>query len=293
MMRLTVPLLALLVAAPAAAQLEAALDIGYGHDHVWRGITRVSRPTFQPAASLAWKAPRLMVSAGGWALLEPWSPRADDLTLAGRDATLAEIDAWAQADYRLQFFSATIDATAGWIGYMFHGSGERGGVTDDWNTSEIYLGLRLVGLRELYAVIGLPPELPLGLETSVAFDLGPVGGTHLTTGLVAELPVFFVGDPLGAATFRLWSGWSWNQQPSAGEPGYFAGAGITHVALSAGLTPFFRFGTIPATVHLAGTVQYGIDEATRRRGLGPDDMSRVRGFIDVTFSVLFPLRSAP
>jgi len=288
--RVFLSFMTLLMPATAAAQMEAAVDVGYDHDFVWRGLTRVTRPTFQPSVALAWKAPRLMVSAGSWALIEPWTPRAGELTLAGRDAAVGEVDVWAQADYRLRFFSANIDATGGWIGYTFHGSAGDGGLTSDWNTSELYLGLRLLGLRELYAVLGLPPDLPLGIESSVAVDLGPLGGTHLDAGLIAELPVFFIGEPFGAATMRLTSGWSWNQEALPDEPGYYAGEGITHLALSAGLTPFFSIGGASTTLQLGGTLQLGFDEAARRRGLGPDDRSRLIGWIDVALSVLLPLR---
>jgi hypothetical protein len=280
----------LLIPATAAAQIEAAVDVGYDHDFVWRGLTRVTRPTFQPSIVLARKTPQLMLSAGAWGLIEPWTPRADDLTLAGRDATLGELDVWAQADYRLRFFSATIDATAGGIRYTFHGNAQDGGLTKDWNTSELYVGLRLLGLRELYAVIGLPPELPIGIESSLAVDLGPVGGVHLDAGLIAELPVFFVGEPLGAATMRLTSGWSWNQEALPDERGYYDGEGPTHLALSAGLTPLFEVGGASTTLHVGGTVQLGFDEATRRRGVRPDDRARVIGWIDIALSVLFPLR---
>lgn len=290
MRRVAVLLMVLLMPTTVAAQIEVAVDAAYDHDFVWRGLTRVSRPTFQPSIAVAHKTPRLMLSAGGWALIEPWTARADELTLAGRDAALGQVDVWAQADYRLRFFSATIDATGGWTRYTFHGAAADGGLTSDWNSSELYLGLRMLGLRELYAVLGLPPNLPIGIESSVAVDLGPVGGTHLEAGLIAELPVFFIGEPFGAATMRLTSSWSWNQEVLPDEPGYYQGEGATHLALSAGLTPFFSIGGASTTLHLGGTLQLGFDEATRRRGLGPDDRSRLIGWIDVAFSVLFPMR---
>jgi hypothetical protein len=279
---------ALAVAAPAAAQMEAAIDVAYDHDFVWRGLTRVSRPAFQPAVAVAWKSPSLLVSAGSWALLEPWQPHADDLTLAGRDGGLGQVDVWAEAAYRLRILSLVLDARGGWTRYTYHADTDDG-IASDRNTSELYLGLSLAGLRQLYTVLGLP-DLPVGVEASAAFDVGDIGGTYLETGLVAELPILFVGEPLGATVVRLTTGWSWNQELGAPEGGYYAGEGLTHVTLAGGVTPFLHVGPVPTTLHLGGTVQYGVDEATRRRGFGPEDRSRWIGWIDVTFSVLFPLR---
>lgn len=290
MTRAACVLLLLLVPASATAQVEGALELGYDHDHAWRGLTRVTRPSFQPSAALAWKGRALMVSAGAWSLLEPFTARAGDRTIAGTDATLGEIDYWAQAAYRLRILSITADATAGWTGYTYHGDAAAGGLDDDWNTSELYLGVRLQGLRELYTMVGLPPSLPIGFESNVAVDLGPVGGTHLDAGLIADLPFFFVGEPLGAATVSLVSNWSWNQESGGSDPGYYAGEGFTHATFSAGLTPLFNVKGVPATLHLGGTVQLNNDEATRRRRLDPDSKARWKAWIDATLSLLIPLR---
>lgn len=280
---------------PLAAQIEGAIDLGYSHAYVWRGLTRVTRPTIQPGVAIAWKTPRLMLSVGGWALLEPWQPDPDHLTQAGRDNALGELDAWVQGDYRLRFFSAVIDLHAGWIRYTFHADGDQGGLTDERDTDEAYVGLRLSGLREVYTLLGLPPDLPVGVAASAAFDLGPVGGTYLETALTAELPVLFIGEPLGSVRGRLSGGWSINQEvdPASGEPGRYDGEGSTHVALSLGTTPFFQPGGIPVTIDLLGTLQLGIDPATRVRGLGPDDEARVTARIDATASLLLPLRRTP
>lgn len=286
-----------LLAAPfaAVAQVQAAVDLGYSHDHVWRGLTRVTRSSFQSAVAVAWKSERVMVSAGGWALLEPWQPGPDQLTVAGRDATLGELDAWVEGGYRLRLFSALLDLRAGWTLYTFHGDAAQAGLGDELDTSEAYVGLSLSQPRELYTILGLPPGLPIGLEAVAAFDLGPVGGTYLETGLRADLPVLFIGEPLGSVVARVASGWSINQEsdPSSPEPGWYTGEGITHVALSLGATPFFQPGGVPLTLHVVGTLQAGVDGATRRRGLGVADEATVTARIDVTLSFLFPLRRAP
>ena len=299
-----------LLAAPSAAvgQVQAAVDLGYSHDHVWRGLTRVTRPSFEPAVAVAWKGERVMVSAGGWALLEPWEPDPDHLTVAGRDAALGEADAWVEGGYRLRLFSALLDLRAGWTLYTFHGDAAEAGpvevlpstcdggeqpVPEELDTSEAYVGVTIARPRELYTILGLPPDLPIGFDALAAFDLGPVGGTYLETGLRADLPVLFIGEPLGSVVARLISGWSINQASAEAEPGWYAGEGLTHVALSLGATPFFQPGGVPLTIHAVGTLQAGVDAATRRRGPGPDDEATVTARIDVTLSFLFPLRRAP
>lgn len=276
-------------APPLSAQLEGGLDLGFDHTFVWRGLTRVSRPTLQPAVVVAWKTPRLLLSAGGWALLEPWRPRADDLSLAG-DELLGELDLWAEARYRLQLLASPADLTAGVVRYRFPGDPTAGALIPHGTATEAYAGLHLTSLPRLYGALGLPQDLPLGVAATAAFDLGGVGGTYLEAGLVAELPVLFVGEPLGATTVRLTSGWSWHQQTASPEGGYYEGEGLTHLALGAGVSPFLHIGPVPATIELAGTVQYGVDEATQRHGLGPDDASRWRAWVHVTLSLLYPLR---
>lgn len=283
------------LATPSAAvgQVQAAVDLGYSHDHVWRGLTRVTRPSFQSAVAVAWKNEQVMVSAGGWALLEPWQPEPDHLTVAGRDAALGEADAWVEGGYRLRLFSAILDLRAGWTLYTFHGDAAEAGLSAELDTREAYLAFTLAQPRELYTILGLPPDLPIGFDALAAFDLGPVGGTYLETGLRADLPVLFIGEPLGSVVARLISGWSINQESDGAEPGWYAGEGLTHVALSLGATPFFQPGGVPLTVHAVGTLQVGVDAATRRRGVGPDDEATVTARIDITLSFLFPLRRAP
>ncbi len=290
--------LSLLVPSASAAQVEGAIDLGFSTDYVWRGLTRVSRATVQPALALAWKGPALMISAGGWALVEPWRPGAGDLTLAGQDGGLAEVDVWTEGDYRLRLASAVIDLRGGWTRYTFHGDPASGGLGDARDASELFLGARLSGLGQLYTIVGLPSDLPIGVDASAAFDLGPVGGTYVETALVSRLPVLFVGEPLGSLVARLAAGWSWNQDPEGTggtdpEPARYEGEGLTHVQLSLGATPFFQPAGIPMTLHLDGTVQLGIDGATRRRGPDPGDEARVTARLDVALSILYPLRRTP
>jgi hypothetical protein len=278
-------------AAPTAAQIEAALDLAYTHDFVWRGLTRVSRPSVQPAFAVGWKTPSLLVSGGVWALMEPWRARPGDLSLAGEDTRWGEADLWLQGDYVVRILSFNIETRAGLVRYTFPGSDPNRSLSTDH--SELYAGLRITGLENLYSVIGLPADLPVGIEAGTAFDLGGVGGTYLEAGLVADLPVLFIGEPLGSVDLRLTSAWSWNQEASAPEGGYYEGEGLTHMTLAAGVTPFFHLGPVPATLHLGGTVQYNVDAATRIRGPLADDRSRWIGWMDVTVSMLFPLRRKP
>lgn len=304
--------LAAFASATAPTELEAqvvgAADLTFRPTFIWRGLTRISSPSLQPAVSLGLQRESWMLTAGAWAALEPFDAGATEQTLVGRDAGLAgELDYWLQYDRRFRFLG-TFDFAVGWIAYTFRGDPLEGGVGDDFNTSELYMRLEASELRELWLTLGLP-DVPVAVELSTWKDLGPVGGVYSEPALEAELPVLFTGEPFGALIARAAAGLSWGQtidapgdvgdasggisycaSTGACSVGYYDGSGFTHLDFSLGATPFVRLGSVPLTLYLAGHLQVGLDERTIVRSGAPEDRDRIVSWLDVTVSALLPVR---
>jgi hypothetical protein len=261
-------------------------DIAFRTDFIWRGLTRVSRTSFQPSLFLGLKRPSWIVTAGAWSSIEPFDPDPTDFGNAGADdGAIGEVDLWAQLDWRFRSF-ATIDLTLGFTAYTFHGDATQGGRGSEWDTSELYIKGRLPNLS-------LSGELPLALELSVWKDVGPIEGGYSEAVVEVDLPVLPLGEPLSSVIVRLVSGWSFGQQHRPGSSrGYYDGNGPTHLDFSLAPVLFFRLGTAGLTLHSAVHLQVGFDKATLQRGLEPDDRSRVFPWWELTISVLEPLRPA-
>ena len=278
----------------AKAQVMGGADFGIQQPFIWRGLTRSNQASFQPSGFLGYKGESLVVTGGAWASIEPFSPEPGDFTNVGLDGgALGEVDYWGQIDWRLVKL-VTLDVSAGWTGYTFHGDSARGGRGGEWNTSELYVKFRITKPAPLLTLARVPRDLLLGLELSLWKDIGAVGGAYTELVLDADFPILPLGEPLNSFILRLVSGWSFNQEDVPGvERGYYDGNGPTHLDFSVAPVLFFPLGGAGLTAYLAGHLQVGFDEATRRTGFLPDDRSTVRLWWQLTFSLLGPLRRTP
>jgi len=284
----------LLSAREGAAQALVGADVAIENDLVWRGLTRSNPTSIQPAIVVGYKTLSSVIAAGVWASLEPFAPRAADLSNVGTGGdALGEADVWVQWDRRFQKL-VTLDVSLGWTAYTFHGRTSLGGRGSEWDTSELYVKAKISKTGPLLPPLGLPRRLPLALEGSLWKDLGPIGGVYGEIALEADLPVIPLGEPLGSLLLRGALGLSAGQQSVTGtELGYYEGSGPTHVELSAATVIAVPLGAAHLTVYPVGHLQVGLDEATMRRGLGAGDRARVFFWWGLTVSVLFPLRREP
>lgn len=284
----------LLLATPAEGQVMIGADVTAQSDYVWRGLTRSNRLSIQPSVVVGYKDAANVVSAGAWASVEPFRPGPNDFSNVGTSGELVgEADVWVQWDRRLQLL-VTLDLSAGWTAYTFHGHTSSGGRGNAWNTHEAYVKAKLSQAQTVLTALGLPRKPPLAFEVSAWKDLGPIRGVYGEIAVEVDLPILPLGEPLSSLLVRAALGLSRGQRNVPGtELGHYDGNGATHFELSGATTLSAPLGRVQLTIHPAAHLQVGIDGATLRRGLAPGDRSRVFVWSSVTVSLLFPMRPAP
>jgi hypothetical protein len=234
-------------ASPLRAQVNAGIDLDYGNDYVWRGITRASSPTLRPQAWIGFAGTADELTLGAWKALELGPADAAEITTRGRVSRApAELDLWAQYTRHLP----GVDAAVGAIRYLFRGDPGTGGLGDDASTTELYAQLwptsfpALEPRATLYHDVERTRGTYLEVDGTHAFSLFPLVPTDLLLGATAG---FSLRAPRTAPAARGWES--------------FAGTGATHLDLRAGVA-------VRADPHWAGHLTYhhqrSYDDATRR-----------------------------
>jgi len=234
-------------AVPLRAQVNAGIDLDYGNDYVWRGITRANSPTLRPQAWIGFADAENEVAFGVWKAIELGPAGSDEITTRGRGVRVpAEFDVWAQYTRHLP----GVDAAVGAIRYTFTGDPATRGLGDDASTTEVYAQLWPTFLPGLEPKVTLYHDVErtrgtwLELDGSHAFSIFPLVPTAIVLGATGG---FSLSQP---RTFPFFRGYE-----------TFVGTGATHLDLRAGLAvrpdPHWA-------VHLTQHYQRSYDEATRR-----------------------------
>lgn len=258
-------LLLLLLPRPAGAQLGLMAELGLRSRYVWRGITRTSRPVLQPSALIAFNPAGWTFTTGVWASYEPFRPEEGDLSDAGAEAGIGEVDYWIEAHTRAR----AVDVR---LGHIWHDP--RGG--------NITVGPgAAVETAELYAAALYLPNRLTGIGVTGYWDYDEVDGAFAAINAFRHVPLVQAGNWVFTFTPRLESGWSIGQafDNTSGEPGYFVDNGLAYISAMFGL--FAREKKWAA--YLGGTVQYDRDLATQLNRLG-GERSKAKGWLELGVS---------
>lgn len=210
-----------LAAGPAAAQVNGGFDLDFGNDYIWRGITRASSFTLRPQAWISIPAADGELALGAWKAIELGDVEPTEITARGRHHRApAEFDVWAQYTHHLP----GVDAAVGAIRYTFTGDPDASGLGDDASTTEVYAQLWPTFLPALEPKVTLYHDVErtrgtyLEVDASHSFPLLPLIHGDLLLGATGG---FSLREPKDFPTARGWES--------------FAGTGVTHVDLRAGV----------------------------------------------------------
>lgn len=225
-------LLSLASALPAVAQPAFEVSTGVHSAYVWRGLTVVNRPVVQPEVSLTLPSRLGELGVGVWTNVEPaaYDGEHDISEVEGQGPDLTEATYW--VDYSRELGSLGFSLGAEYWTYP-----NAVGVTSADNTAELYAELRA--------------GLPLAPRVRVAADIDEIGGQYVEAGVSHAVPLLGAALSLDAS-----AGYSRGQ---AGEHGYYAADGFTHVDL--GVSTNFALG--PISLSPALRLQRNLDEHTR------------------------------
>jgi hypothetical protein len=250
---------ALLIGAPATAQVTVGADLGVHSAYVWRGLTLSSKPVAQPDLWVSLPVGTGAITVGGWGNVElgqyddPTKDISEGGGVAGPDLT--EFNWW--AEYARSFGQAELSLGA--TGYIYPNDKDAIPatccmLTSDNNTIELYgrLGLATVLSPRLSAYYDLDKIKGLYFEGSVSHDLALSESISLTLGALAGLS----------------AGQGVNEDDPS-ESANFAENGLTHIDLSAATS----FGAGPLSITPAIHFQISNDEATKVNNLEKFDES--------------------
>ena len=244
-----------LAAGPAAAQVNGGFDLDFGNDCIWRGITRASSYTLRPQAWISVPTADGELALGAWTAIELGDVEPTEITARGRHHRApAEFDVWAQYTHHLP----GVDAAVGAIRYTFTGDPDGGGLGDDASTTEVYAQLWPTFLPALEPKVTLYHDVErtrgtwLEVDATHAFPIFPLAPTDLLVGATGG---FSLREPRDFATARGWES--------------FAGTGVTHVDLRAGLAVrLVDLLPVPLAAHFTLHHQRSYDDATRAYRVG-------------------------
>lgn len=268
---LLLAIVAIGIPAPLRGQADIRADLLFANRHAWRGVNRVTGWVLQVQLDGSAQLGPGALGAGVVQIQEPFKGKRGDLNEAGQGrGGLAERNWW--AEYRLP--AGSLDLSAGFLRFTYHGNAARGGVSGEDDTSELYAALEA---RRTY----LSPAL------SAYWDIDRVRGVYLEGS--GRLPL--LGWPFPPEVFIYLDGalgLAFGEDPDPGRPAdlfYYSGDGPTHARL--GLS-----ADVKRTEHLAfgGGVRatVGLDDAAR---LGADGRSRdlfVTAWLGVTLGARLP-----
>ncbi len=252
--------LAVLSAAPAAAQTEFGIDASVFSSYVWRGLTLSGKPVLQPDAWLSFPLGSASLTVGGWANVELGKYDAPDIGEGGGASSLdlTEFDWWAEVGFPVG--KATL--TGGATGYIYPNDA---GFTSDINTVELY------GKAQL--------DVPLSPRIAAYYDVKAVKGLYVEGGVSHDLPLGPKSLTLGAVI-----GYSSNEDPDPDDDSFnFADDGITHIDLSAAIELSAGPLTITPSVHGV----FGQDDFTKFTKLNKEHDFKLWGGVTVSWSKIF------
>lgn len=257
--------LAVLSAAPAAAQTEFGIDASVFSSYVWRGITLTSKPVLEPDVWLSFPIGSASLTVGAWGNVDLGSyDGSDDIAQGGgASLNLSEVDPYAEIGFSAGKASLTLGGTA----YIYpNDAADAAFANSDYNTVEVY------GKVEL--------DAPLAPSLSVYYDVDKIKGLYLE-GSVSH------GVPLGATTLNLGAaaGFSNGMDPSADDfSNNFVDNGFTHLDLSASID----FAAGPFSIAPVLHFQVNGDDQTKfNDAANADDDFKIWGGVTVSWSKIF------
>ncbi len=250
--------LAVLSAAPAAAQTEFGIDASVYSSYVWRGLTLTSGPVLQPDVWISFPIGSASLTVGGWGNVELGENKdANDANQGGGSSlNFSEFDPYAEIGFSAGKASLALGGTA----YIYPND-DTAPVSSTSNTVEIY------GRIEL--------DAPFAPSLAAYYDVDKIKGLYIEGSLSR-------GIPLGASSLTLTAlgGFSNGMDPSADDFSFnFADNGFTHLDLGASID----FAAGPFSIAPAIHFQVNGDDGTKFRG---DDF-RVWGGATISWSKLF------
>jgi len=259
--------------APLPGQADVRADVMLANRHAWRGVNRVTGWVLQLQLDGSARIGPGALGLGVVQIQEPFRAERGDLNEAGRGrGGLAERNWW--AEYRVP--AGSLDLSAGYLRYTYHGDSARGGTPGGHDTGELYAG---VEARRTY----LSPAL------TAFWDVDRVRGLYLEAS--GRLPL--LGWPFPPEVFVYLDGalgLALGEDPDPSRPAdlfYYRSDGPTHLRL--GLSADVKR---TANLALGGGVRatVGLDDAAR---LGADDRLRdlfITGWLGVTLGARLPER---
>ncbi len=224
-------------AAPAMAQAELGITGSFYSAYIWRGLSLVNKPVFQPDINLSFPLGSASLTVGGWSNVELGAyDGEDDISQGGGTSlNLSEFDPYAE----IGFSAGKAEFALGGVGYIY--PNDAPGVTSDANTVELYGKLNL--------------DAPLSPGIAVYYDVSKVKGLYVEGSVAHDIPLGPKALSLGALV-----GFSNNMEPDPDDESFnFADNGFTHVDLSASME--FGAGPFSITPTIHGII--GIDDGTK------------------------------
>lgn len=269
-MRTLLGLMLLLAASPLLAQepprrFATGADVAVVTRDVWRGLPRSASWVAQPSLYTALATSSAMFTAGAWLTAELRDPQPGELSLAGAGKRFGAAEYWAQVE--LIDLMKRFDLTSGVVHYAYLGEPATGGRGDEWNTSELYVALRLIRRRG-----DAPLRHPSPL-IRVYYDVDRVRAAYAELTLEHPVPVLPLISPVNLSSLLL----SATTGVNLGQNAYFERRGVTHTDLAASMSRSFRDKRFPVWVNFGAHYRLGFDPATRRalskRGLWWGELS--------------------
>jgi hypothetical protein len=254
---------AVLLSAPLRAQPAAGADLTLSDNWVWRGLTRASSPTAQPAVWARVDGHGHALAAGAWAAFELGHIHPADVTTSGLNRwQLGEIDVWSQATARV----GTTDVAAGIVRYLFQGNAARRGRGPAFNTTEVYAQLQ-----------PRPGTLPVDPRATLFWDVDRAHGGYLEVN-AARSVTMIPDETLLSLLLSATAGFALRQRGTL-RGGDFARSGPTHLDLSLGLTP-----RVPPRISFVAMVHHARRFQAARDAL-PGDGADHRTWLEFAASV--------
>jgi hypothetical protein len=221
---------ALAAPAPSAhAQVALNADLVLANAYVWRGLTFTNRPVLQPDAYLTVGAGAGAFVAGAALNVEPVAyTGARDLSILGAESgtLVTATTLWGEYTRPVGIASATL----GVAGYVYP---HANGIAAAYNTMELYAKGSLAA--------------PLAPSLAVYYDVGQVRGAYLEAGLRHTITASRRLSFAVAGTAGVSAGQGVHRDGE--QTAYFAGNGLTHVALSVSAAWAAGRVTVTPTVH--------------------------------------------
>ncbi len=214
------------------AQVTLGADAGVYSSYVWRGISLTNRPVLQPDGWVSAAVAGGSLLFSGWANVDlgRYDDPADELSEGGGTGSLNVTEVDLTAEYS-RGLGPGVAGAIGTIVYLFP---NEAGLTDDFNTTELYGRLQA-------------SSLPLAPKVTVWYDVNKVKGAYIEANVSQALPIKALPMTLGAT-----GAFSAGQDVNPDEPGQVANFredGLAHLDLYATASIAAGPVTIAPAVH--------------------------------------------